>query len=110
MGAVVKVRCQKCRFTSRELFGIGGDYGMTGEVALTVLCTKGRKLVDVEVPSLNVARGDQVPSVTSAWPPTAPCPIKGCGATDHKPWDPETAVCPSCGEPSCEIENLGCWD
>ena len=37
-----------------------------------------------------------------------PCPL--CGEV-HSAWDPETAVCPRCGEPGCLVETLGmCWD
>jgi hypothetical protein len=110
MGSIAIVRCSKCRFKSREVCGLRGDYGFSGEVVVTVICTKRRKLVNVGVPGLNVAMGGTVPPINGPWPSTTPCPTRGCGATDHRPWDPETAICPSCGEPGCEVVDVGCWD
>jgi hypothetical protein len=111
MGLMANVRCRRCGFNVTGLHGLGGDFGFSGDVVLTVVCpTRGGKLADVTVPDLNVARGDTVPPLDAKWPPTAPCPTKGCRAKNHAPWDPETGVCPSCGEPGCEIEPAGCWD
>jgi hypothetical protein len=110
MGTLSSVRCPVCGVIAEELLGIGGDYGMSGAVVVTVVCTKVSRLVDVGVPSLSVARGDKVPGVDRKWPPTEPCPTKRCKATDHRPWRPRQAVCPGCGARGCAVEFVGCWD
>jgi hypothetical protein len=107
MGLLVSVACRNCGFQSRELGGIGGSYGMSGDVVLTVVCPGERTLVDVGTP-LNMARGDSMPPLEGEWPPSEPCRL--CGATDHRPWEPERAVCPACGERACEVIQVGLWD
>lgn len=107
MGSTVSVRCSKCHYHEQRLSGLGGGYGMSGDVVLTVICSARRALVDVAMP-LNVARGDSVPPPHGEWPRSEPC--EQCGATDHGPWDTKTAVCPSCGQAGCEILPVALWD
>ena len=107
MGTVMSVTCRECGFRSRDLLGVGGDYGMSGAVVVAVVCTAHRTLVDVDT-RVNMAQEDSMPGLDDEWPPSEPCRL--CDATDHRPWDPERAVCPACGERSCELTEVALWD
>ena len=107
MGSSVSVTCPRCHYHVESLSGLGGQFGMSGRVILTVVCPRKQALVDVRTP-LNVAHGDSVPALDGRWPPSEPC--ERCRATDHRPWDAEAAVCPACGHAGCDIQPDALWD
>ena len=95
MGAIALVRCPKCGYESSDLFGIGGDCGMMDNLVVTVVCPKNALLVDTNAASV-IGAQDQHEYVAPPYRP-GPCPKGNCRSRTHPAWDPETAMCPVCG-------------
>ena len=108
MGEILAVHCPHCGYSEESLFGVGGDIGMMGELVVTAVCTKNGRLVDTDAGSaFDPERPGQYKNG-----PFLPgrCPEGNCGSRNHVAWDPETAICPACGEARCIVGSVGVWD
>ena len=112
----MRVTCEKCGYTTDDVYAVGGAVLDGGFFSITIACATSRELIDgdagclddfsVQEPDgserdLTLQDVEDTVDVVAAFMSSAECPR--CGE-DHPAWNEATAACPACGATGCRVE------